>query len=54
MRSAKRRSTMNSRAAMDEEEAFRKAIEESRTDGSVAGTTNGSRKGKRGREDSDE
>ena len=44
---------MNSRAAMDEEEAFRKAIEESRTDGSTAGTVNGSRRGKRVRDGSE-
>lgn len=52
--SAKRRSTMNSRAAMDEEEAMRKAIEESKSDGSVVNFGNGSRKGKRTRDDSEE
>lgn len=45
---------MNSRAAMEEEEALRKAIEESKSDGSVVAGGSGSRKGKRGRDDSEE
>lgn len=47
---------MNSRdAAYDEEEQLRKALEESKADGSINGAVdNGSRKGKRGRGDSEE
>jgi hypothetical protein len=51
----KRRSTMNSRSAYDEDEVLRKVLEESKVDGrgnpSEAGT---SRKGKRVREESEE
>ncbi|KAI4154121.1 MAG: hypothetical protein LQ341_000412 [Variospora aurantia] len=50
----KRRSTMNSRdAAYYEAEQLRRAIEESKKDGTVAPDT-GSRKGKRSRDESDE
>jgi hypothetical protein len=53
----KRRSTMNSRATYDEDEMLRKVLEESKADGAL--TVNGSetgttRKGKRGRDDSEE
>lgn len=51
MSSAKRRSTMNSRAAFDEEEMIRKAIEESKGDGPAASGGNGQRKSKRARDD---
>ena len=49
----KRRSTMNSRAAYDEDEVLRKVIEESKGEGtkSIDGST---RKGKRSREDNGE
>lgn len=51
--SAKRRSTMNSRANYDEEEVLRKVLEESKHD--APGTTDSSsRRGKRVREDSEE
>lgn len=52
---AKRRSTMNSRQAYDEEETLRRVIEESKGQnvGGVLSTV-GSRKGKRGRDDSSE
>ena len=50
---AKRRSTMNSRAAYDEDEVLRKVLEESKTEGQGS-TDNGSRKGKRTRDDSEE
>ena len=52
--SAKKRSTMNSRAALDEEEALRKAIEESKAEPSLSTAGSSVRKGKRGREGSDE
>jgi len=45
LQATKRRATMNSRTAYDEDEALRKAIEESKADGTL---------GKRGREDSEE
>lgn len=48
----KRRSTMNSRSAYDEEEVLRKVLEESKTEG--LGPENGHRKGKRGRDDSED
>jgi hypothetical protein len=48
----KRRSTMNSRAAYDEDEVLRKVIEESKHEG-VQPSENGNRK-KRSREDSEE
>jgi hypothetical protein len=49
----KRRSTMNSRAAYDEDEVLRKVLEESKTEGSVV-ADGGSRRGKRVRDDSEE
>ncbi len=49
----KRRATMNSRAAYDEDEVLRKVLEESKFEGQ-AGTENGSRKGKRNRDGSEE
>ena len=52
--SAKRRTTMNSRIAWDEEEALRKALEESKSNGSSMAIESGSRKGKRVRDSSDE
>lgn len=54
--SAKRRSTMNSRdAAYDEEEELRRAIEASKGEKSEESTEgSGSRRGKRGRSDSEE
>jgi hypothetical protein len=48
----KRRSTMNSRAAYDEDEVLRKVIEESKHEGALP-SENGNRK-KRSREDSEE
>lgn len=59
---AKRRSTMNSRQAYDEEETLRRVIEESRgekegvngTSGTSISTGAGTRKGKRSRDDSEE
>ncbi|KAH8727734.1 hypothetical protein GQ44DRAFT_610337 [Phaeosphaeriaceae sp. PMI808] len=48
----KRRSTMNSRAAYDEDEVLRKVLEESKHEGATT-TENGARK-KRSREDSEE
>ena len=48
----KRRSTMNSRAAYDEDEVLRKVLEESKHEGAPA-SENGTRK-KRSREDSEE
>lgn len=45
LQNTKRRATMNSRTAYDEDEALRKAIEESKAEGTL---------GKRGREDSEE
>ena len=44
---------MNSRAAYDEDEVLRKVLEESKTEGQGS-TDNGSRKGKRGRDESEE
>jgi hypothetical protein len=52
--SAKKRSTMNSRAALDEEEMLRKAIEESKAEGTLSTAGSSIRRGKRGREESDE
>jgi hypothetical protein len=49
----KRRSTMNSRAAYDEDEVLRKVLEESKTEGQGS-TVDGSRRGKRGRDDGEE
>jgi len=48
----KRRSTMNSRAAYDEDEVLRKVLEESKHEGTVA-SESGNRK-KRSRDDSEE
>ena len=45
---------MNSRAAWDEEEMFRRALEESKGAGAVDGSASGTRKGKRGRDESNE
>lgn len=50
---AKRRSTMNSRSAYDEEEVLRAVLEQSKKDGGLGSESN-TRKGKRGRDDSDE
>ncbi|KAF1998966.1 hypothetical protein P154DRAFT_438062 [Amniculicola lignicola CBS 123094] len=50
---SKRRSTMNSRAAYDEDEALRKALEESTKEGGVPASDDSSRK-KRSREDSED
>jgi hypothetical protein len=50
---SKRRATMNSRAAFDEDEVLRKVIEESKAE-QQASTEGGSRKGKRNRDDSEE
>ena len=50
---SKRRSTMNSRAAYDEDEVLRKVLEESKIEGGPAGSTSGNRK-KRSRDDSEE
>lgn len=50
----KRRSTMNSRAAYDEDEVLRKVIEESKTEGGITNTDNGSKKNKRSRDESEE
>ena len=50
---AKRRSTMNSRQAYDEEETLRRVIEESKGDNET-GSVTGTRKGKRSRDESEE
>ncbi|KAF2184019.1 hypothetical protein K469DRAFT_739502 [Zopfia rhizophila CBS 207.26] len=50
---SKRRSTMNSRAAYDEDEVLRKVLEESKNEGGTANSDNSNRK-KRGRDDSEE
>ena len=50
---SKRRSTMNSRAAYDEDEVLRKVIEESKIEGGVTQSEGGTRK-KRSRDDSEE
>ena len=49
----KRRSTMNSRAAYDEDEMLRRALEESKG-GATESSTSGPRKTKRARDESDE
>jgi hypothetical protein len=55
LQSAKRRSTMNSRdAAYDEEEQLRRAIEASKGEKSGESVDGGTRRGKRGRSDSEE
>ncbi|EON65674.1 hypothetical protein W97_04913 [Coniosporium apollinis CBS 100218] len=50
----KRRSTMNSRAAYEEDEMLRKVIEESKHEGDGVKTENGNRKGKRSRDESED
>ncbi|KAF2267702.1 hypothetical protein CC78DRAFT_530512 [Lojkania enalia] len=50
---SKRRSTMNSRAAYDEDEVLRKVLEESKNEGGAAQSENGNRK-KRSRDESEE
>ncbi|KAK8155947.1 hypothetical protein IWX90DRAFT_54381 [Phyllosticta citrichinensis] len=50
----KRRSTMNSRAAYDDDEVLRKVIEESKGDGGAAEPETNSRKGKRTRDESED
>ncbi|KAK8239676.1 hypothetical protein IWZ00DRAFT_81558 [Phyllosticta capitalensis] len=50
----KRRSTMNSRAAYDDDEVLRKVIEESKGDGGAAEPETNSRKGKRSRDESED
>ena len=50
----KRRSTMNSRAAYDEDEVLRKVLEESKAEGTSVTDGGASRKGKRTRDDSEE
>jgi len=51
---AKKRSTMNSRAALDEEEALRKAIEESKVEGALSTAGSSIKRGKRSRDESEE
>jgi hypothetical protein len=51
---AKRRSTMNSRAAYDEEEVLRAVLEQSKKEGGGVGSDSTARKGKRVRDDSEE
>lgn len=50
----KRRSTMNSRQAYDEEETLRRVIEESRGNNETGSVISTLRKGKRSRDDSEE
>jgi hypothetical protein len=50
----KRRSTMNSRAAYDEDEALKKALEESRGDNGATSEEPSTRNGKRNRDESEE
>ncbi|KAK7551717.1 hypothetical protein IWX49DRAFT_276032 [Phyllosticta citricarpa] len=50
----KRRSTMNSRAAYDDDEVLRKVIEESKGDGGATEPETNSRKGKRTRDESED
>jgi hypothetical protein len=50
----KRRSTMNSRAAYDEDEVLRKVLEESKAEGTSVTDGGASRKGKRTRDGSEE
>lgn len=50
----KRRLTMNSRQALDDEEAFQRVLEESRGEKEPAPSISASRKGKRSRDDSEE
>jgi len=54
MLSAKRRSTMNSRAAWQEEEELQRVLEASKTEGGTSVSASGHRKGKRNREESEE
>jgi hypothetical protein len=50
----KRRSTMNSRAAYDEDEVLRKVLEESKVEDPTAVSETGTKKGKRARDESEE
>lgn len=50
----KRRSTMNSRAAYDDDEVLRQVLEDSKGEGGTATSENGTRKGKRVRDESEE
>ncbi|KAF1988693.1 hypothetical protein K402DRAFT_18002 [Aulographum hederae CBS 113979] len=50
----KRRSTMNSRAAWEEDEVLRKVIEESKQEDGPQASISGTRKGKRNRDDSED
>lgn len=50
----KRRSTMNSRAAYDDDEVLRQVLEDSKGEGGATTSENGTRKGKRGRDDSED
>jgi len=50
----KRRSTMNSRSAYDEDEVLRKVLEESKQEDPPQMSSNGNRKGKRPRDESEE
>ncbi|KAF2087094.1 hypothetical protein K490DRAFT_65959 [Saccharata proteae CBS 121410] len=52
--SAKRRSTMNSRAAYEDDEVLRQVIEESKSEGVAAVSESGTRKVKRAREESED
>jgi hypothetical protein len=52
--STKRRSTMNSRAAYDEDEVLRKVLEESKVEDATNPSETGTRRGKRGRDESEE
>ncbi|KAL1638704.1 Histone deacetylase complex subunit [Diplodia intermedia] len=50
----KRRSTMNSRAAYDDDEVLRQVLEDSKGEGGATASENGTRKGKRGRDESED
>ncbi|KAB2580138.1 Zinc finger PHD-type protein [Lasiodiplodia theobromae] len=50
----KRRSTMNSRAAYDDDEVLRQVLEDSKGEGGTATSENGTRKGKRVRDESED
>ncbi|KAH7063161.1 hypothetical protein B0J12DRAFT_758348 [Macrophomina phaseolina] len=50
----KRRSTMNSRAAYDDDEVLRQVIEDSKGEGGPTASESGTRKGKRGRDQSED
>lgn len=51
MSSAKRRSTMNSRRDVEEEEMLKRAIEQSKSEEGTSVNGNGARRSKRGRDD---